>query len=153
MGGLDWKVELPNGFNRKRLKVFEELYGNKPHPQTQNSWYWKISGERAMVLADAIEPFAPSRAAIVADFRQCMEPNISYEDKLLILRESKGRQRLLDLPVERYVELISDPEFVAGVFDGRSVVWPYEKYDKRGDIPYGTIYPEIDFHSPQQSSF
>lgn len=129
-----------------RTQAFKEIYGGSRARQSVNSWGWRKVGPEAFKLAVATEPFAPSRSAVIAAIRAC-EQLQSFEEKRALHKSFEGRFMDLDLDKDKYTGLVELSAFVAGVCNARGALYLSEKWDTRGDYPYGIIHSKIDIAS------
>lgn len=87
-----------------------------------SSWRWGVRGTKALEIARAIEPFAPSRREQIASWENLYATD-DIEEKLKIVRDLKHSdfQYQARLSVDDYQELIANPKFLAGVYRSRGV--------------------------------
>lgn len=102
-----------------RLETLKGLFGGSVYTTKKdtNSFLWKLEGPRAAIMASIIKPYAPSRQEIIAAMELWQEA--TAEERRELAAEMKGQNRFSGISLSDYHTLLDNPEFVAGVLDGR----------------------------------
>lgn len=87
--------------------------------RSQTSYVWDLKGSKAVDLAQTMERYAPSRQEIITAFTN-WERGESPEEKSEIAGDQQRRGLNLSIQETDYIDLIQNPNFVAGVVDARS---------------------------------
>lgn len=115
--------------DRARVQHIFSSLGGEPHllhPKL-NSWKFRISNEKVPSIVEEIKPFASSRQKMIAAFEQW--ESVSVRERMEIAQQHRARDRV-NVAVEEYVRLLTNPNFLAGVIDARGIWSPSKTRDK-----------------------
>lgn len=137
------------GFNDNldRVTTLSQVYGGNKVKQSENSWTWRVTGQRA---AD-IRPWTPSRVPIIDAFQELTHDGLSFDEAVDLSRLFLGTsKRRTDVNMEEYMSLVSDRAFLAGIIDGRGILLAAERWDQRSSESFSTTHAAIYVASVNQ---
>lgn len=129
--------------NRERMSMLQQLAGGKlRQPGGHNTVEWNSKSYAAIILAELIAPFAPSRQEALTAFFNWAQIDDREErvDIASTLQQSPNRETTVT--ANDYKTLVKKPRFVAGIIDARATFLTPEHVDP--NYPdYGWIYSAI----------
>jgi hypothetical protein len=122
----------------KEISEFHHVVGGRePKPKDDITWRWRTGATGSLQIGAAIYPFAPSRREIIKAFDEWAL--VTTPDKLEIAKRMKGNNRFKNVSATDYLDLVEDPEFLAGVIDMRGSPHTYLN-SAEGSL---TLFPRI----------
>lgn len=110
-----------NASEEQNIKQLKKIIGGNIYKEKgDNSWSLRVAdGKRALTIAEAIKPYAPSRDEfmVLADLWEQMSSADRYDfakEYLVTARENRPMAT-----TDAYKDLVTNPQFLAGVLDGR----------------------------------
>lgn len=129
--------------NQSRIdQIITKFGGYKKHPKNKKTYYWVVSREDATVLGGLIEPFSPLHQNIIAGFKDWAATNNPEKRKIIAQKIPLPNHR--NLASDIYEQLVTQPDFCAGVYDFRGRKGQYKHSDGKGG---GWFIPEVHVHS------
>lgn len=108
-----------------KIERFENIFGGKTISHaSKDSYRWYLKDHEAVKLAFLMKDFLPSRSQAIEAFQKWSEtkdPTIRLAIAQQLRESTKGKPA--NLPKERYRDLIEDPQFLAGVFESRGLIY------------------------------
>ena len=104
---------------KEMARLFGGTAGFHKNGTTEQIWRWQCTGKKAVEVALAIKPFAPSRQEAITAFENWENDSGNVEAQkttALSLKEHGGRDTVTK---EVYVTLVRNQIFMAGVIDTR----------------------------------
>lgn len=107
--------------SEERADTFIETFGGNKY-RYRNSWMVFMHGFKAVSLTNTLSSFAPSRRELADVFKRWKY--LSAEERYQHAKVLKGyrRRKISEMTKDDYIELIGNPEFVAGVVDNRGIL-------------------------------
>lgn len=84
-----------------------------------------------------MEPYAPSRQEIITAFSN-WESAGSADERIEVAKSSRNKV-VVELDATNYTRLVKDPDFLAGIIDGRGYVAVQESFNETTNDEYGWI--------------
>lgn len=121
-----------NDNNEEKILSLEEKFGGMTIPLVkEHSWRWLAQGKNASNILRKLRPYAPYRRPQIDLFGEVCNDTTPITRKLEIADGFSGYiHDLKDYPnPSSYKELLADPNFLAGIYDGRGASYPGWKDD------------------------
>lgn len=114
-----------------KIKRLREFFGGRIIPDTDSrSREWRIESDAALFLTETVALYSPSSTHALIAFKK-WELTDNYEERLAIAKEYKlSRKKGFNLSTSDYRDLVDNPAFMAGVFEGAGALY-YRKNRKR----------------------
>lgn len=128
----------------KRLEIMQKIIGGRLKPiKHSRSIHLLVEGDQASWLAYSIRPYAPSRTTIIDAFLEWSAATMT-EDRVALAQQYRGRRIINSTAVYNYTNLVTTPQFVRGVIDGRGNVG-YRETSGKAEVTW--IHPVVNFLS------
>lgn len=128
-----------------KIYKFMEMFGGYVRPSSINaSWKWCTESLKALKIAEAIYDYAPQRMSQLA-LIEALGRTDDLAERLVIAEKFKNLSRRTPV-LSDYGALLSNPEFLAGVFEARGFLF-YPK-DSRGKIDKDNYRVMLDITHP-----
>lgn len=129
--------------NQARIdKITEKFGGYRTHAKGRNTHYWVVAREDAAHLGGLIEPFSPLHKDMIGAFKNWEATDDPEKRKIIAQGIPLSDHR--NLTSNAYEELITYPEYRAGIYDIRGRKGQFKHSDGRGG---GWYIPEVHVYS------
>jgi hypothetical protein len=96
----------------ERVATLQDILRGSVNEQSQK---WSVRNTEAVSLARKIQEFAPARQFHIDIFSDILE--VPHSERLEIANRQREAPRFLDVAPDAYQDLVSNPKFLAGVYD------------------------------------
>lgn len=131
--------------NKKKLLYLKSLFGGGIHKEKKKkSARWYIKSRKIIPLIELIQPYAPSWKTYIEEFSdwsvaEDVESKVKIAEGIKRMSNPQPRDKV---PVKEYRRLVSMPQFLAGVFEARGVLYKYIRPDSPINLPTLAIHSQ-----------